>query len=239
MFYPFFDMKNETLIQSWLDSKQDYQTGVEIYRRVGRNEFLKQTFATGEDVWNKQKLLREMRLLAQSIATMGEQVPTVQARKLEIEQVLANDRKKPSERIEAPAVVREIVAQRKMLYKQTQHLRSKLLLYPTNQERLVAALEILDNVDKIKAMWKITDFYDLHQRMPQKVTVSSDDIVQLDDIALNQEWLIKYKYVMRVKGQVKFAEKIRERIERMNLIRQELNKRNAFQHIGLRPPDAP
>lgn len=226
-------MQNE-LIEIWLNGNRDYKLGVEIYNRFGDNDFLKNMFAEGEDEWNLERLVDEMKVLLKSKAS--ESTPAMlQAaqtnRRIDFEGV------KPSELPNAPKKIKEAIAERKRLYFEARDAHSQLKalrLVPgaeIKEKRKELAKLILQNFDLIKPIWDLTNFYDNFQRLPEpklKEQEPNQNYALIDDMQLNELWLKQYKYCQKWKADKTKLAQLRERIESNQKIQNVLG--NAFQY---------
>ena len=61
-------------IESWLNRDDDYSIGTSFYLRFGDNDFLKNLFAKGESVYNRERLRKELFLIAEKFQSTEEPV---------------------------------------------------------------------------------------------------------------------------------------------------------------------
>lgn len=223
----------QELIKIWA-KKQDYATGVELYRRYGSSSFLLRMFEAGESEFNRDKLLAE---LSKFIAEKPKLVS-----KEQILTVLKDESKNLSERNNAPEEIKEAIKRRKYLYASSREKHSNLKLLAklgdsTQEARRLLAVEILEKFVEINEKWNLTSFFDKTGRLPTKINLDVDFSGACEK-TLNAEWLKNYKYVKRA-AKISFSPEVISRIKRNELLKEHLIKIDAFYHEGLTIPTIP
>lgn len=249
-------MTDLALIQTWLNSNRDYSIGYEIFRRLSKNNFLKDLLAT-EDEWNAETLVDELtQLAAQLTAELTQAAGQLTERAAQntanaaknssterVEQILADERKAPSDRAGAPEAVKEVVRRRKFLYASARDAHGKLKALcsiegaEAAQQRHALAVEILNTFDEIKTLWDVTNYFDTYLKMPAQPQELKTDLATLDIATLNQDWLIDYKYITKFRNDTGKRTKVLERISLCAERERILRLKDAFLHGNLTIPD--
>lgn len=208
----------QELIKIWLNGTQDYKLGVEIYNRFGDNNFLKNMFADGEDEYNSERLLEELKKLYSET----EQVIKPQIAAKSIQEI-----PKRSEDKDAPTEITEAIKQRKQLYFEARDAHSQLKALrninddETKEKRRQKAALILGNFDAIKPLWDLTNHYDEFGKLPEPKAVVSDkkEYSMMSEKDLNALWEKNYKYAQKWKNDMSKTEQLKARIEENNKIK--------------------
>lgn len=231
-------MKNE-LINLWLNGDRNYKLGVEIYNRFGDNDFLKGILAEGEDDYNHERLIEELKELVktetktQSITSESQP----KSQRFDYEDV------KASELPNAPDEIKEAILERKRLYFDARDAHSQLKALRNLQgdemkeKRKQLAKTIIQNFDLIKPLWDTTNFYDEFRRLPeakQKEEEVQSNYALMDNMQLNELWLKNYKYCQKWKADKTKITQLRERIESNQKIQNVLE--DAFQYRKYKIP---
>jgi len=142
-------------ISDWLSGKQDYNTGVELYKKYGTNNYLKELFAEGEDDYNREKLTEELQQLGRDVKPV-----------YKFKRTLSDPEEDFSK---LPEVVQNWIEAAKLLFKQNAHRQSMLCNLPGKQERGELAHKILAVDDELQELyWKI-DFYKITKELPPEL----------------------------------------------------------------------
>ena len=238
-------MKEIELIQTWLASGRNYQVGVEIYRRLGDNDFLKKVLLE-EDEWNTKELTEQLIKLLDKLTSSAQQQlssSSKTAQRAEIQQLLKDELKPFSERTDAPEQIKEAIKRRKFLYAQARDAHSKIKILnetKTNEakeRRYELSVLILSSFDEIKELWDLTNFFDAYQKLPENTQSANVNFEELDIITLNQDWLIDYKYIRKNLANVRLKERVNERIINCQQREKILRLKDAFVHENLTLPD--
>jgi len=177
-------------ISTWLNSKQDYSSGLQLFDRYGKNfnlaRILRIGGATGS---NRKTLAYEMGKLVQFLPE-ATQIPAIAA---------PPDKHQESETLPGITRIGDLKSEQKMLYKMLDNLHAVLEFRPI-QERKKIAFQILDLDDQLKELNERIAHYEKHGVIPALPT--SDDkkkISELDAVELIQ-WQNNFRtYVARYK----------------------------------------
>jgi hypothetical protein len=224
------------LIEAWI-SNQDYQTGVELYRRFGNSAFMLKMFENGESNFNRDKLLQSLTELI-----TNEQLKPVLIEKERVHEVLEDDSKRLSDRSTAPDEIKDAIKRRKYLYATAREKHGNLKLLSKKgdgdqEERRLIAMVILDKFDDINKIWNKTSFYDNRGRLPVTKVNLEVDFSGADTVELNKKWLTNYKYVKRAVKNPKQKKQVSERTILNQQIENYLTTQDAFFHLGLKMPE--
>ncbi len=208
----------QELIKIWLNGPQNYLLGVEIYNRFGDNSFLKNMFAEGEDEYNSERLLEELKKLY----TETNEVISPQIAAKSIQEI-----PKRSEQNDAPIEVSEAIKQRKQLYFEARDAHSQLKALrninddETKEKRRQKAALILGNFDGIKPLWDLTNHYDEFGKLPEAkvVTEVKTEYSMMSEKDLNALWEKNYKYAQKWKNDKSKTEQLKARIKENNQIK--------------------
>jgi len=177
-------------IASWLNSKQDYLSGLQLFDQYGKNfnlaRILRVGGATGK---NRLTLAYELGKLARHLPESN-QKPAIAATPGELPE------KEPR-----PEITRigDLKSEQKMLYKMLDNLHAVLEFRPV-QERKKIAFQILDLDDQLKELNERIAHYEKHGVIPA-MPVSDDKkkISELNDVELIQWQNNVRTYVARYK----------------------------------------
>jgi hypothetical protein len=221
-------------IHQWLRTdKASYVEGYELLKQYGDCSNFLLSMLEQEDNWNRIQITEKLKELAKTVEKSLE----IEERYIRAKEIVKEVRQKPSDAINAPAEVKELVNAIKKLYNEGKKLHARLELYEDDEKRFVAAERIIEIRVELKKLWSIRNFYDDHQRMPEQVQPSEMVWETLDDVNLNKEWLKHYKYLHRFKNDEQKATQLIERITLAHHIKEILIERNAFQYQDLTIPN--
>lgn len=177
-------------ISSWLNSQQDYPSGLQLFDRYGKNfnlaRILRVGGATGK---NRLTLAYELGKLTRNQPDTNQE-PAIAAT--------------PGVILEAELLpeitrIRDLRSEQKMLYKMLDNLHAVLEFRPL-QERKKIAFQILDLDDQLKDLSERIAHYEKHGVIPElPVTDDKKKISELSDVELIQ-WQNNFRtYVARYK----------------------------------------
>lgn len=237
---PFIFCMNEDfqLISMWLASERNFDTGVQIYNRLGSDYVLMTMFEQGYTAYREEQLIEAMNDLLLSIGKSENPIATTKTIIHEAALFVANVENhgvKPSMLPNAPIEVREAVKLRRNLYYEFMRLHAALEEHTPRTTRQFNALRILDIFDDLKPLWDLTNYYDQYLRLPD-----APEEKNLDDLSIveaNQLYEANYKYVRKFYNDAKKKEKIAQRIEESTHLKTRLTHENAFYHDRLTFPD--
>ena len=177
-------------ISSWLNSQQDYPSGLQLFDRYGKNfnlaRILRVGGATGK---NRLTLAYELGKLVQHLSE-ATQIPAIAATPGEL-----------PENEPRPEITRigDLRSEQKMLYKMLDNLHAVLEFRPV-QERKKIAFQILDLDEQLKELNERIAYYEKHGVIPaMSATDDKKKISELNDVELIQ-WQNNFRtYVARYK----------------------------------------
>jgi len=177
-------------ISSWLNSQQDYTSGLQLFERYGKNfnlaRILRVGGATGS---NRKTLAYELGKLAQYLPE-ATQLPAIAA--------LA-DKHQENETLPEITRIGDLRSEQKMLYKVLDNLHAVLEYRPV-QERKKIAFQILDLDDQLKDLNERIAHYEKYGVIPaMPATDDKKKISELNAVELIQ-WQNNFRtYVARYK----------------------------------------
>lgn len=226
-------MKTEfELISFWLGGKKDYQSGVEIYNRLGKNYALKAMIAKPQTSLRLEMLVKGMQDL---LLTVGKQIvpgnTTKEIKAISQEFVLEayHTGILPSDLPNAPEEVKRVRNKRKNLYAEFIRLHATLNFNTPKEERRVNCLRILEIRKEIKPLWVYTTFYDVNLKLPDE----EDSINELSDIDKIRLFEANYKYLRKFYQDEKKVIECERRIKECDELKQILQKNATFFHERL------
>jgi hypothetical protein len=177
-------------ISSWLNSQQDYPSGLQLFDRYGKNfnlaRILRVGGATGK---NRLTLAYELGKLVQHLPEATQTPAIAAASGVLLETGIL------------PEITRigNLRSEQKMLYKMLDNLHAVLEFRPV-QERKKIAFQILDLDDQLKDLSERIAHYETHGVIPElPVTDDKKKISELSDVELIQ-WQNNFRtYVARYK----------------------------------------
>jgi len=177
-------------ISSWLNSQQDYPSGLQLFDRYGKNfnlaRILRVGGATGS---NRKTLAYELGKLAQYLPE-ATQIPAIAA---------PPDKQQENEILPEITRIGDLRSEQKMLYKMLDNLHAILEFRPVHERKKIA-FQILDLDDQLKELNERIAHYEKHGVIP--VLPVNDDkkkISELNAVELIQ-WQNNYRtYVARYK----------------------------------------
>lgn len=161
-------------INAWLQSDQDYNTGLALYAKYGKSDFLKKLFADGPTPFNNQKLEAELQKLAPT-------QPAIEQSAIEPEDILSETENIPALTINDSKFSPNSIAENQVRYlaikddiglRYRQMENNMLALDYVNDEDILCqtAKQVLKLHRKIRDNWMLIDHFDEHGFFPyQKV----------------------------------------------------------------------
>lgn len=219
------------LIQTFLDNPI-YEVGVEIYRRYGSNNFLKQLFEYGYSARNLERLTEELKQLQE--AEKPALSETKEVFELKFTNVITNvneNKKLPSELDDAPERIKKAIENRKLLYAEARILKATLPEEQDQEKRRDMCFQILSLFRKINDIWKLTNYYDDNLKLPPEIAfVPDDSIKEESSVVLNARFQNHYKYIQKFKNVLGKQDAVLSRLKEAIQIETELRERDAFQY---------
>lgn len=140
-------------IKDWLNSSRNYNVGLALYLVHGSNEALKTALKQGESPYRKEKLLAALQELWEGAKGEPARANPLPLRVLplktggEFKNLQPDHDKDIYYNLWQP------------LYKEMMHLRSKLPLFPNDDERGAAAFRILFLEKTCRKYWRMRDYF--------------------------------------------------------------------------------
>lgn len=152
-------------IHQWLQSGQDYQTGVTLYSQYGTSSVWKILFAQSETEYNQEKLVE----LLTEIAGNQKPEPT------------------PTQ-TDSNGLIEKIKSKWLPLYKRMSHLHAQLV-HVSQVERGEMAFEILELEQQINALWKQEKYVRIYGKQPDVAVIESTQHDLSTDIGIQKRIL--------------------------------------------------
>jgi len=177
-------------ISTWLNSQQDYPSGLQLFDRYGKNYNLARILRVGGATGSNRKTLSyELGKLAQYLPE-ATQIPAIAA---------LPDKQQETETLPEITRIGDLKSEQKMLYKMLDNLHAVLEFRPV-QERKKIAFQILDLDDQLKELNERMAHYEKHGVIPaMPVTDEKKKISELNDMELIQWQNNVRTYVARYK----------------------------------------
>lgn len=157
-------------INAWLQSDQDYNTGLALYAKYGKSDFLKKLFADGPTPFNNQKLEAELQKLAPTL-------PATEQSSIEPEDIHSKPGNISALTVTDPNLSRDSIAENQVRYlaikddiglRYRQMENNMLALDYVNDEDILCqtAKQVLKLHRKIRDNWMLIDHFDEHGYFP-------------------------------------------------------------------------
>lgn len=210
-------------ILRWLNTTRDYQIGIEILKKHSKNTFLIMSLELGKDSYNENRLRKELETILERFGGEKEKETT----KAEI--VVKELQLKPSEQLTAIDEIKEVIYHRKKLYNEAKKLHARLEYYTDENECKEACFRLVELWKEINQLWKISNFYDANNRMPnryeQELTI---ELEALSDMELNKRYLKNYKFLQKNKAVLSKKQDFENILKETTEIKEILIVRDAF-----------
>ena len=147
-------------VENWL-REPSFDSGLKLYDKYGTNDVWKGLLhSMGKTSVTENKLIGLMKVLFEEIKAAPKQVEYVVLYEPK-KQVLERQVKiRESDMPDAPERVKELVTERKKLWREAYAEFNRLDLIPTDAERLISAKIINDNWRRITRIWVMTEEFD-------------------------------------------------------------------------------
>lgn len=217
-------MDHEILI--WLDSDQDYLSGLSLFERYGRNTNLTRILriggATGK---NRLTLSYELGKLAKNLSCPVPAAASEQPTGLP--KILTEEKTKLSQ----PINIDQLKSEQKMIYKMLDNLHA-VLPFREIQERKATAFQILDLDDQLREVTlAINHFEKTGMMLPPAVKQVQKSVADLDKAALIQRqmtvrtYVTRYKRLLAASKTLKSLSSNREHLEKFQLELNDIDRR--------------
>ena len=220
------------LISLWLGRKKDFQSGVEIYARLGSNYALKAMFRSGETSLRLELLEKAMQDLLLEVGkkdapALSKAELKAEAREYQIETI---HNVRPSDLPNAPESVKAVRTKRRNLFDEFKRCHALLNFNTPKEERRIICLRIPEIREEIEACWRFTNYYDTNLKTPAKEEVKT--VEDLSVVEANKRYEANYKYVNKYKIKVEKQPECMRRIVENQQIKQKLENDGTFFHRG-------
>lgn len=143
-----------TQIESWLNRDDDYNAGISFYLRFGDSDFLKNLFAKGESVYNRERLRKELFLIVERLQKNQEPETA--------KNVITDD-----EYSRLSKEGKELQQQWKVWYSEMNALRHQLPNPMTARTRHEMAIKILELDGQVRNAWRQLDYWRTYGELPK------------------------------------------------------------------------
>lgn len=138
------------LIRYLQQPNHDYLEGVALYNQFGYNSTLKHLFSLGKTEYNQQKLIAELKLLADKLTDK----PKPQAKAPVIE-----SKKQQIIHAELPTELRQLNIRKGEAYNEMSHYHRELTVVNSNKERAALVAKIKELNAEINDIWQQLDHW--------------------------------------------------------------------------------
>ncbi len=200
-------------IHKWVNSDQDYFSGVLIYDRYGRNPNLARILRRGgATVKNRLTLSYELGKIAKQIAVSDSTPALVKPQvKQEIQKA---ELPVPSEVI----TIDKLRSEQKMCYKMLDNLHA-ILPYKEKPERMNIAFQILELDDRLKEITIRIEHFDKHGVIPaQPVKDEPKTLSDLNTAELIKRQMTVRTYITRYKIKLEKSKSLKKRTRYQQLL---------------------
>lgn len=182
-------------LTQWLDGPKDYLEGVRLYLRYGKDDRLKMLFTAEMETDFKRKKLED------AIRNLIKQQPSQAPITPQPVQVILQPDQDKSWTLESckDDVEKALRESWLKLYKTMQDKRSQLMLFPTDDERGVAAHEILDLDEEADRLLAMRDHYRQFGFLPseQATSLITDPVMAAKRIVLLERYIRRERQAIR------------------------------------------
>jgi hypothetical protein len=147
----------------------DYEKALEWFKKhVTGKYFLKELLSTGEDQYNRAKLIEELRVIEETfvIARRHDEAISIDETASSPQKATRSDAPKLVESAAATLDLAMLDQEWKPKYKEANHWFERLEFIPTEEERKAAAFRILDLMDEVEQVWQKKDFVQKFGEVP-------------------------------------------------------------------------
>jgi hypothetical protein len=184
-------------IETYLQSSQDFETGVALYLKFSESKPLKSLFESGNSSYSHSKLLHSLKEISES--TIPKQLPESKASPLDAYKTKHESNVVQIRYSELPPALKERHRHKAALYKQAKDYHSALYDANNKQTRFEFAKQILTNFHEIDDIWKELEDYQEKGilRVPAKADSELDTLTALELANLRDNYK---KNLYKVKG---------------------------------------
>jgi hypothetical protein len=171
-------------IDAWIKSERDYSEGCKLFKQYGESTFLNNLFASGDDEYNRDRLIRELRKLSEDFVTsvqrpISKQViipggislfPAASFTSYS-EPVL-----KPVDTSKLPEELQILSIKKGQLYKEACHLHTRLEFVASDEERMRNANRIVKIFEEMQLIWNEIDYFQEYGVIRPKTGKNLEDL---------------------------------------------------------------
>ncbi|QCR23083.1 hypothetical protein [Pontibacter sp. SGAir0037] len=148
-------------IQEWLHSNRDYATGRQLYEQHGSSTALKKVFALGESVYNRERLLAELKALLPAAPLPK---PAAVPKPLQKEKPA---KVKPISTTEKHVLIHRVKEQMYKLYREREEQHAIMgMEHLAAEDRYKHALRVLEISDRLTELWQQLQYIEQHGALP-------------------------------------------------------------------------
>jgi len=200
-------------LHMWVNSDQDYFSGVQIYERYGRNPNLARLLRRGgATVKNRLTLSYELGKIAKQIA-VSDNTPALVKPPVK-QEIQKAELPVPSEVI----TIDKLRSEQKMCYKMLDNLHA-ILPYKEKPERMNIAFQILELDDRLKEITIRIEHFDKHGVIPaQPVKDEPKTLSDLNTAELIKRQMTVRTYITRYKIKLEKSKSLKKRTRYQELL---------------------
>lgn len=197
----------------WVNSDQDYFTGVQIYDRYGRNPNLARILRRGgATVKNRLTLSYELGKIAKQIA-VSDNTPALVKPQVK-QEIQKSEQSSPIE----VSTIEKLRSEQKMCYKMLDNLHA-ILPYKEKPERMNIAFQILELDDRLKEITIRIEHFDKHGVIPvQPVKDEPKTLSDLNTAELIKRQMTVRTYITRYKIKLEKSKSLKKRTRYQELL---------------------
>ena len=213
-------------IHKWVNSDQDYFSGVLIYDRYGRNPNLARILRRGgATVKNRSTLLYELGKIVKHLE-VSDKTPALVKPQIK-QEIPKEENPEPIEVIS----IETLRSEQKMIYKMLDNLHA-ILPYKEKPERMNIAFQILELDDRLKEITIRIEHFDKHGVIPaQPVKDEPKNLSDLNTAELIKRQMTVRTYITRYKIKLEKSKSLKKRsryqelLDKYQLEMDDINKR--------------
>ncbi|MNE23654.1 hypothetical protein D3C80_1169180 [compost metagenome] len=145
-------------ILSWLNSTRNYQQGLILLNQYSSDPVLKILLESGNSSYHQKRLSEALESINQSISeTANPKAALIPS----LEDFPKQETKSLSDKEwdTMPEIIKDTMVKRNRLHSRSRHLFLSLRYLPTQEERITAGLQLLDDREEIQKCWARIDEY--------------------------------------------------------------------------------
>lgn len=190
-------------IRNWFNGSQHYGIGVALYQVHGKDSALKEALKQGESPYRRRRLTEALKLILDATLT-AESIPTSAAKAQETKPAVPTTPTKSADTHSHTQPEHDkdpYYTKWNPLFKEKQHLRSRLDMVETDEERGAMAFRVLELEREIKNYWDLRDYFLKNGVHKPEVTGQPEQVT--DHNALTGRLMTVRTYISKAKGKLK------------------------------------